>query len=82
MCSSSKDDSDEERSRFVEIIRDGVRMRNAKNPSAAKIQAYLQGHAIKDISPQFIENVNNVLEKYQNNNFVLLQLTRIVSELI
>lgn len=60
-------------------------MRNAENPNAAKIQTYLHGsdgHSIKDISPRFIENVNNVLEKYTDNSFVLDQLTFIVSEFI
>lgn len=57
--------------------------RVAASPSVAKIQAYLHGsdgHSIKDMSPQFIENVNNVLEKYQNNNYVLFHLYSIVSE--
>lgn len=46
-----------------------------------KIQSYLNGsEAIKDISPQFVENVNIILEKYENNTFVTLYMIGIVSE--
>lgn len=83
MCSSSKDDDAKEKSRLLENSKAAVKRRDAENPSVAKLKTYLDGcdgHAIKDISPQFIENVNNVLEKYQNNNYVLSHLYSIVSE--
>lgn len=48
-----------------------------------KIQNYLNGSdAIKEISPQFVEDVNIVLEKYQNNTFVITVLKGVVSELL
>lgn len=85
MYSTSTDEESKEKLKFLEQVRDAVKRKNAEMPSVAKIQAYLNGsdgHVIKDMSPQFIENVNNVLEKFQNNNYVVYHLYAIVSEFI
>lgn len=55
---------------------------NLETPDIVKIQRHLNGSdAVKDVSPQFVENVNIVLEKYQNNTFVTYMIEGIVSEL-
>lgn len=85
MCSSSEvgKASDKLSPDIIEQAKAYVKRRDSNNPNAAKIRVYLHGNdSIKDISPQFVENVNNVLEKYENNTFVLYTLSNMVSEFL
>lgn len=73
MCLSSTDDDE------ADII--GKLIDELYGKDIVLIQNCLNGSdAVKDISPQFVENVYNVLDKYQNNIFVANMLRDIVNE--
>lgn len=69
MCSCRKDESNKD---------------NEKSETSvpAIFQAYLNEteDAIKNVSPQFVENVKIVIEKYQDNILVMTMLVHNVSE--
>lgn len=86
MCSGFEHGTSKHNEKFklpavMQVIYHGNR--KSEISDAVKIQTYLNGSvAIKNISPQFIENVNIVLEKYQDNIYVMAMLTDIVSEFL
>lgn len=83
MCSGQKDESNEDEKFKLAAAIKAFYNRNGEPETSdiVKIKTYLNGSdAIKDISPQFVENVNIVLEKYQDNILVMALLKSIVSE--
>lgn len=83
MCSGANDESNEEENYKLAATLKAFYHRNSEPTTSdiLKIQSYLNGSdAIKDISPQFATNVNIILEKYQNDIYVIPMLKSIVSE--
>lgn len=84
MCSCSKDESNADKENFalaaaLKAFYYGNRQSEASY--VEKIRAYLNGtDAIKDISPQFVENVKIAIDKYQDNILVMGLLRSLVSE--
>lgn len=86
MCSCSKDESKEEDSNEQFKLAAALRRfyhgnKGLEVSDVEKIQTYLNGtDAIKDVSPQFVENVKIAMDKYQDNILVMGILKSIVSE--
>lgn len=82
MCSGANDESNDDESYKLAAALKAFYHRNSEPTNdILKIQSYLNGSdAIKDISPQFASNVNIILEKYQNDIYVIPMLKSIVSE--
>ncbi|XP_037049880.1 uncharacterized protein LOC119084134 [Bradysia coprophila] len=82
MCSCQKDESKEDNESFelaatLKAFYHGNRQ--PETSDVVKIQGYLNGtDAIKDISPQFTENVKIVIDKYQDNILVMTMMKSIM----
>lgn len=84
MCSCREDESKEDNEHFGTAAALKAFYHGNSQPETSdvvKIQAYLNGtDAIKDVSPQFIENVKIAIDKYQDNILVMAMLKSVVSE--